>query len=248
MSNKTRQREPGRGVWCYIYQGIENHIGFDGSLELLKARIVIVKHALIFFTLSAMLGISAFDARPGENLRFAVQQAPGAPQCDIKGSGEITITCNYSPESHGSEQIAAPRIAVDHASLFFDTDQDSHMKIGLTITNHGSASVSEARTVYIAIDGADGKNFMRRALPSVDLSKVAPQQTAAFSETLLSPAFPRGTYTIHLWIPSSETSLKFDSSHDLLLDNIGVPDSATGLNTLAIFTVNGSAGRKKHPH
>jgi hypothetical protein len=215
---------------------------------LLEARIVIGKHALIFLALLAMLEISALSARPEENLSFAVQQAPGAPQCDIKGSGEITITCSYSPESHGSEQIAGPRIALDRASLFFDTDQDSHMKIGLTISNHGSAAVSEARTVYIAIDGADGKNVMRRALPSVDLSKVAPQQTVDFSESLLSPAFPRGTYTIHLWIPSPETSLKFDASHNLLLANIGVPDSATELNTLATFTVNASAGHKKHPH
>ncbi len=195
-----------------------------------------------------MLGTSALGARPGENLKLSVQQAPGAPQCDIKGTGEITITCSYSPTTPSTEQIAGPRIALDRASLFFDTDQDSHMKIGLTITNHGSAAISEARTVYIAIDGADGKNVMRRALPSVDLSKIAPQQTVVFSETLLSPAFPRGTYTIHLWIPSPETSLKFDPSHNLLLANIGVPDSATGLNTLATFTVNGSAGRKKHPH
>jgi hypothetical protein len=118
----------------------------------------------------------------------------------------------------------------------------------LTITNRGTTAISEARTVYIAIDGADGKNFLRRALPSVNLNKVAPQQTAAFSETLLSPAFPPGTYTIQLWIPSPETSLKFDPSHNLLLANIGVPDSATGLNTLATFTVNASAGRKKHAH
>ncbi len=207
-----------------------------------------MKHASIFFTLSAMLGVSALDARPGGNLRFAAPPAPGAPQCEIKGSGEITITCTYSPESHGTEQIAGPRIALGHASLFFDTDQDSHMKIGLAISNHGSAAVSEARTVYIAIDGADGKNYLRRALLSVDLSKVAPQQTVVFSETLLSPAFPRGTYTIHLWIPSPETSLKTDPSHNLLLANVGVPDSATGLNTLATFTVNASAGRKKHPH
>jgi len=195
-----------------------------------------------------MLGIAALGAQAGGNLGLAMQQAPGAPQCDTKGSGEITITCSYSPESHGSEQIAGPRITLDHASLSFDTDQDSHMKIGLTISNHGSAAISEARTVYIAIDGADGKNLMRRALPSVDLGKIAPRQTVDFSESLLSPAFRPGTYAIHLWIPSSEASLKFDPSHNLLLDNIGVPDSATGLNTVATFTVNASAGRKKHPH
>ena len=215
---------------------------------MLKARIVAGKHASIVFTLSAMLGISALGAQPGENLKFAVQQAPGPPQCDIKGSGEITITCNYSAASPGTEQIAGPRIALDHASLFFDTDQDSHMKIGLTISNRGSAAFSESRTVYIAIDGADRSNYLRRALPHVDLSKVAPQQTVVFSETLLSPAFPRGAYTIHLWIPSPEPSLKFDPSHNLLLSNIGVPDSATGLNRLATFTVNASGGRKKHPH
>jgi len=215
---------------------------------LSKAGIAIGKHASIFLALLAMSGIFALGAQPGENLRFAVQQAPGAPQCDIKGSGELTITCSYSLESHGSEQIAGPRIALDHASLFFDTEEDSHMKIGLTISNRGSAAISEARTVYIAIDGADGKNVMRRALPSVVLSKIAPQQTVVFSETLLSPAFPRGTYTIHLWIPSPETSSKFDPSHNLLLANIGVPDSVTGLNTLATFTVKASAGRKKHPH
>ena len=64
------------------------------------------------------------------------------------------------------------------------------MKIGLTITNRGPGAISEARIVYIAIDGDDGKNYLRRPLPHVDLSKIAPQQTIAYSETLLSPAFP----------------------------------------------------------
>jgi len=64
----------------------------------------------------------------------------------------------------------------------------------------------------------------------------------------LSPAFRRGTYTIHLWIPSSEPSLKFNPAHNLLLNNIGVADSVTGLNTLATFTVNASSGHKQHPH
>ncbi len=212
---------------------------------MLKAGLIVRKRALVAL---AILGIFSLGARPGENLKFAVQQAPGAPQCDIQGSGEITISCNYSTQSRGTEQIAGPRIALKHASFFFDTDQDSHMKIGLTITNHGTAAISEARTVYLAIDGTAGKNYLRRALPDVDLSKVAPLQTVTFSEILLSPAFPRGTYAIHLWIPSSDTSLKFDASHNLLLNNIGVPDSTTGLNMLGNFTVNGPSGRKKHPH
>lgn len=221
---------------------------FDGSVRLLKARLVLGNLLLTVITLCAIAPMLSLTAVARTNLKSALQQAPGAPQCDVKGDTEISITCDYSPAPNGAAQIAGPRIAVNHASFFFDTGQDSHMKIGLTITNRGPDAIAEARIVYIAIDGADGKNYLRRPLPHVDLSKIAPEQTIAYSETLLSPAFPRGTYTIHLWIPSSEPSLKFDPAHNLLLNNIGVADSVTGLNTLATFTVLASSGHKKHPH
>lgn len=215
---------------------------------MLKAGLVLGNLVLTVITLCAILSALSLPAVARTNLKFALQQAPGAPHCDVKDDTEISITCDYSPAPNGAAQIAGPRIAVNHASFIFDTNQDSHMKIGLTITNRGPDAISEARVVYIAIDGDDGKNYLRRPLPHVDLSKIVPNQTIAFSETLLSPAFPRGTYTIHLWIPSSEPSLKFDPAHSLLFNNIGIPDSVTGLNTLASFTVNESSGRKKHPH
>jgi hypothetical protein len=41
--------------------------------------------------------------------------------------------------------------------------------------------------------------------------------------------------------------LKFDAAHNLLLDNLGVPDSVTGLNTLASFTVAAWPDRKSRP-
>ena len=227
---------------------IENPKTLDGSVRLLKARLVSGNLVLTVITLCAILPALALTAVARTNLKSALQQALGAPQCDVKGDTEISITCDYSPAPNGAAQTAGPRIAVNRASFFFDTDQDSHMKIGLTITNRGPDAISEARIVYIAIDGDDGKNYLRRPLPHVDLSKIAPDQTIAYSETLLSPAFPRGTYTIHLWIPSSEPSLKFDSAHNLLFSNLGIPDSVTGLNTMATFTVNASSGHKKHPH
>jgi hypothetical protein len=220
----------------------------DGSVRLLKARLVLGNLVLTVITLCAILSALSLKAVARTNLRSALQQTPGAPQCNVKGDTEISITCDYSPAPNGAAQIAGPPIAVNHASFIFDTDQDSRMKIGLTITNRGPDAIAEARIVYIAIDGVDGKNYLRRPLPHVDLSKIAPEQTIAYSETLLSPAFPRGTYTIHLWIPSSEPSLKFDPAHNLLFNNIGVADSVTGLNTLATFTVHASSGHKKYPH
>lgn len=212
--------------------------------SLLNAELV-RKLLVTFVALLAPRHNLFFVAGAAENIKSAVQQQPGAPRCDVKGSTELTITCDYFSEPNNTSPrspTSAPCFALDHASFSFDTSDDGHMKIGLTITNHGAAAIADSRTVYISIDDARGKNYMRRPLPHIDLRKIAPQQTLAFSETLLSPAFSRGTYTIHLWIPSPDESLKFIPSHNLLLANIGVPDPATGLNALATFGFTGGSG------
>ena len=199
--------------------------------------------ALVAF--ASTLLIFSIAAGAAENLQASLQNKPGNPRCDVKGNTELTITCNYSPAPNAAGQSNAPRITLDHASFSFDTSDDSHMRIGLTFSNRGTAALSESRTVYIAVDGADSKNYLRRPLPHVELRKLAPHQTLAFTEILLSPAYPRGTYIIKLWIPSPDDSLKFDAAHNLLLDSAGVADSATGMNKLATFKVNTMSGHKK---
>jgi Domain of unknown function (DUF4832) len=170
-------------------------------------------------------------------------------KCDVTGTTKITITCDYTPAPRDANASdAVPRIALNHAVLSFETNDESHMKIELTFTNQSAAAFSEPRTVFIAIDEPSGKNHVRRPLPQVDLRKLEPHQTLTFSEILLSPAFPRGDYVVHLWIPSSDPALKFDATHNLLLGNIGVPDSVTGLNTLANFNVTAWPDRKSRPH
>jgi|HubBroStandDraft_2_1064218.scaffolds.fasta_scaffold38919_3 hypothetical protein len=178
------------------------------------------------------------------------QQVPSGTKCDVTGTTKITITCDYTPApraAHTSDAVA--HIVLNHAMLSFETNDESHMKIELTFTNLSAAGFLEAqaRTVFIAIDEPRGKNHVRRPLPQVELHKLAPHQTLTFSETLLSPAFSPGDYVVHLWIPSADPALKFDSAHNLLLDNVGVPDSVTGLNTLASFTVAAWPDRKSRP-
>jgi len=218
----------------------------------LKIRVTTGIRFLNFAALSAFVFVLLLGLVPGAaTTKFptsALQEASNGARCDVKGSTELTINCDYSPAPNDSSQAGMPRISLDHASFSFETNDDSHMKIGLTITNRGATGLPETRMVYISIDGPDGKNYMRRPLPHVALSKIGPQQTLAFSETLLSPAFPRGTYTIHLWIPSVENPLKFDPAHNLLFESVGVPDSVTGLNTLATFTVTTMSGHKKRAH
>jgi hypothetical protein len=176
----------------------------------------------------------------------ATPQIPRGAKCDVAGATKITITCDYTAAPQDANAI--PRIVLNHAMVSFETDNESHMKIELTFTNQSAAAIPEARTVFIAIDEPGGKNHVRRPLPQVDLRKLAPHQTLTFSETLLSPAFPRGDYVVHLWIPSADPALKFDAAHNLLLSNVGVPDSATGLNTLANFTVAAWPDRKSRSH
>lgn len=124
------------------------------------------------------------------------------------------------------------------------------MRIELTFTNQGRESITEKRTVYIAIDDTKGENHMRRILPKVDFTKLEPGETVKFQETLLAPAFAPGDYNISLWIPSEDPALKFDSHHNMLLSSKEVLDSATGLNHIGNVTVEPSRGRKSSaaPH
>jgi hypothetical protein len=111
------------------------------------------------------------------------------------------------------------------------------MSIALTFTNLDSAKPSEARPVYLAIDDDSGKNYIRRVLPHVDFRTLAPGQKSEFSEHLLIPALHSGHYRIELWIPSSNSALKFDVSRNLLIESVGVADRKTGLNRVASFSV-----------
>lgn len=210
-----------------------------------------MKLSTVAKTLLAFSLVPSLATTPGirTDAKTATRQFPDATKCDVAGATKITISCDYTPAPHDANATnAAPRIVLNHATLSFETNDESHMKIELTFTNQSAAAISENRSVFIAIDEPSGKNHVRRPLPQVDLRKLAPRQSLTFSETLLAPAFPRGDYVVHLWIPSSDPALKFDAAHNLLLSNVGVPDSATGLNTLANFTVAAWPDRKGRSH
>jgi hypothetical protein len=167
-------------------------------------------------------------------------KSAGLAKCEIAGDEVITITCVYtaSPRSDSYNQDA-PRIVLNRAVLSFSPKSESHMLVELTFTNDSTKLISEHRTVYLAVDGEDGRNYVRRPLPSVDLSALKPGESQTSSEHLRIAGFRGGArYVIHLWIPDPDPSLKFNATHNLLLSNVGVGDPATGLNTLAQFTVD----------
>ena len=168
---------------------------------------------------------------------FAQQRSSNdQPRCRTSEKEQITIACDYSPslaaETGGSEQ---PRIVLTRARFSFEPSEESHMRVELTFQNAGSSSIGEARTAYLAVDDAEGRNYTRRPLPSVDFRKLAPGRSLKFSDVLLIPAYGVGRYLIHLWIPSSES--QFDSSRNWFLASQGVAESQTGLNLLATFAV-----------
>lgn len=169
---------------------------------------------------------------------FAAPEDSGSPKCGIAGEGDITITCVYTVAARSdTNKQDSQRIVLDRAVLSLDPKSESHMLVNLTFTNDSSRQISERRTVYLAIDGEDDRNYVRRPLPSVDFSTLAPGESRTYSDHLHIGAFPAGRYTIHLWIPDPDPSFKFNAAHSLLLSNVGVGDPATGLNTLAQFTV-----------
>ena len=189
--------------------------------------------ALLAIQASPLLGQDSAQPKAG-----ATAASKSEPQCRSSGRDQVTIACDYSSTS-GSESArgAETRIVLTHALLFFQPTDESHMRVELTFKNEGSKPVSDMREAYLAVDDDAGQNYVRRILSHVDLQKLAPGQSLTFVDVLLVGAFRAGHYTVHLWIPSSDPALKFDSSKNLLLSSEGVADPSTGLNTLATFNV-----------
>jgi hypothetical protein len=133
-----------------------------------------------------------------------------------------------------------PRIILNRVVISLIPSDGNPMRIELTFTNGTSHKIAERRTVYLSIDDEKGQNHMRRPLHHVDFTKLDPGRSTIFQETLLAPAFSAGTYTVSIWIPSTDPSLKFNPAHNFLLSSKGVPDWEVGLNRVAEFTVDPS--------
>jgi hypothetical protein len=167
-------------------------------------------------------------------------KSPGTPKCSTSGEEQITITCTYTatPES-ASIGRHAPRVVLNRAVFSLEPKEECNMLVELTFTNDSSEPISARPTVYLAIDDDQARNYVRRPLPNVDFLKLRPGERQTFSDHLLIGSFRPIRYTIHLWIPDPDPSLKFNPEHDFLLSSVGVGDPVGGLNVLAQFTVKG---------
>jgi hypothetical protein len=165
-------------------------------------------------------------------------KSAGEPRCTTTGEVEITITCTYTA-TRRSASIGryVPRIVLNRAVLSLEPHEESNMLVELTFTNESAGLISTGHTLYLAIDDDQGRNYVRRPLPDFDFSKLKPGEPRTFSDHLLIGSFLATRYTIHLWIPDPDPSLKFNSEHNFLLSSAGVADVASGLNVLAQFTV-----------
>ena len=171
-----------------------------------------------------------------------IMPAVAGAKCTVLGKTELTITCDYPPPTASKRPSG---IALSHASFWFKTTDDSHLRVSLTFAKSGPSTIpiEASRPAYFSIDGPDGQNFVRRPLPSVHWEAVNPQKPVTFSDTFIAPALVPGQYAIHLWIPSPDPAQKFDVSRAILLSNPGMADAKTGLNLLASFTVTEVPGR-----
>jgi hypothetical protein len=157
-----------------------------------------------------------------------------SPRCDIAGAKTIRITCHYSASPVTD---LGPRVVINDAVLVFKTHDDNYMHVDLTFTNDSKNVISDEHPVYLEIDDEAGNNYVRRLLPRVDFRNLSPGVQQTFSERLLAPAFQPRRYDIWLWIPNPDPSSKFDSAHNFMLSSVGVPDSKSGLNLIAKFSV-----------
>jgi len=159
-----------------------------------------------------------------------------APVCETIEAQEVMITCTYTATPRSSNPDRQ-RIVLNRAVLSFGTKRDGFMFVDLTFTNEGASISSASHTVFLTIDDEEGHNMLRRVLPKVDFRKLPPGSPVTFSERFLVGGFRRGRYAISLLIPNPDPSLKNNPASNILLNNEGVANPATGLNTIAHFTV-----------
>jgi hypothetical protein len=157
--------------------------------------------------------------------------------CDRTGESELTIACGYGGAEGDGEQNGEPLIAIERFVISFHPKSEGPMRVELAFSNRGKSAMKQARAVYMAIDDDEGNNYLRRELKLVDLDEVDPGESVTFSEQLLSAAYMPGHYVVHLWIPNPDPALKFNPRYNTLLANAGISDAASGLNTIAGFTV-----------
>jgi hypothetical protein len=208
-----------------------------------------MKTKLAISILTVAQSLAGLVASPHHLLVLQEPTDPQAPvtdsKCETSGTSELTISCTYAagpPE--GVDTRTKPRIILRRAVISFIPSNESHMHVELTFTNDSGSKIADRRTVYLAIDDDKGENRMRRSLPGVNFTQLEPGKPVKFEETLLAPAFSLGAYTVSIWIPSTDPSLRFAPAHNLLLSSNGVPNSATGLNQIAKFNIT-STGRRK---
>ena len=169
----------------------------------------------------------------------SAQFAPAvAPACSARGKSEIIIACDYAEAPNSAENDERkPRVVLNRAEISFKVNEENYMRVKLTFTKRDAKSTLETCPVYLGVDNDTNENLIRRELPHVEFEKLERNRPFTFSERLLIGALRPGNYTLYLWIPNHDPSLKFDPAHNLMLSNLGIANSQTGLNTLATFKI-----------
>ncbi len=217
----------------------------QATKEIKLSRLSALLNATL--AISILLWPNAAGARAAHRVRVesaanatvsTTSEVVSAPKCETEGTGEITITCSYTGTPRVPSDANSSRLVLNRAVISFSPKEEDNLHLQLTFTNEGAGRTFKTRQVYLQIDDDHGRNYVRRVLTNVDFSKFAQGERRTFSEVLIVAIFRPGRYVIHLWIPDPDPARKFNAANAFLLSSVGVADPATGLNTLAEFTVD----------
>jgi hypothetical protein len=198
----------------------------------LAACLVVCQCGEAFANSSQLLRSTSFTNRS----KGTPARSSGGTRCETEGKHQISINCDYAAAKTVSKKNE-PVIVLNHATISFEANHESHFHVELTFTQRGATRFAVERPGYLAINDESGQNYVRRVLPHLDFRKLTPSVAATFSDEFLAPALQPGRYLVQLWIPDPNPALKFDAASSFLLSNTGVPDQTTGLNTIATIVV-----------
>lgn len=136
-----------------------------------------------------------------------------------------------------------PRLVLINSQLII-SDGYKNIQLMLGLKNEGFSRVISKRPAYLVISHIYNSNGLSNTTPvamqqlNLNINQIDAGETINWSEKMqLNKALSAGTYTAALWLPDANARLQQYVSYNLLLNNVGVPDLKTGLNTLIKFNL-----------
>jgi len=132
---------------------------------------------------------------------------------------------------------AGPQISLLSATTDVLPRAGSTVQLTLTLTNYGYSRLYVKHPVYAIVLDSRGRPLPSISPVPLDITQVTPGSKVTVSANVTVPLLlpSSGKLSMALWMPDPDPTLAMDHRYNYMLNNEGVPNTASGYNVLFSF-------------